>query len=194
MHGNTSRYPLLPQNLIFGYFIILGYFGAVKPPKIENLWTKSRVLQPAKSFFMLGTWNFAWELIFHRCSLHFWGIFESEHSMWGFEAVKDPKNAIFQAKITKITKIAITQPFLKLETSDFAQKYIYPSYTSPYIRFWPQKYLTSTFGWWKVPFLDIFGDEMAPKSWFFSKNHKNRFKGVIFYARNLKFCMRAYFS
>ena len=52
--------------------------------------------------------------------------------MWGFEAVKDPKNAIFQAKITKI---AITQPFLKLETSDFAQKYIYPSYTSPYIWF-----------------------------------------------------------
>ena len=55
--------------------------------------------------------------------------------MWGFEAVKDRKNAIFQAKITKITKIAITQPFLKLETSDFAQKYIYPFYTSPRIRF-----------------------------------------------------------
>ena len=51
--------------------------------------------------------------------------------MWGFEAVKDRKNAIFQAKITKITKIAITQPFLKLETSDFAQEYMYPSYTSP---------------------------------------------------------------
>ena len=81
--------------------------------------------------------------------------------MWGFEAVKDPKNAIFQAKITKI---AITQPFLKLETSDFAQKYMFPSYTSPCIRFWPQKYPSSTFGWWKVPFLDIFGDEMAPKS------------------------------
>ena len=41
--------------------------------------------------------------------------------MWGLEAVKDPKNAIFQAKITKIVT---TQPFLKLEISDFAQKYI----------------------------------------------------------------------
>ena len=143
---------------------------------------------------MLGTWFFAWELIFHRCQFFLWGTFKPNHSKWGFGGVNIPKNVIFSAKFTKITKISITRSFLKFDTFYFAQKYIYPSYTSPYIRFWPQKYLTSTFGWWKVPFLDIFGDEMAPKSWFFSKNHKNRFKGVIFYARNLKFCMRAYFS
>ena len=94
------KVPFTARIYIFGVFHNFGVFhgvggGRVNPPKIEDLCTKSRVHIPDQSFFMLGTWFFAWELIFHRCQFHLWGTFKSDHSIWGFGGVKDPKNSIF---------------------------------------------------------------------------------------------------
>ena len=53
--------------------------------------TKSQVQSPDQSFFMIGTWNFGWEHIFHRCPCHSGGTVKPDHSIWGLEGVKDPK-------------------------------------------------------------------------------------------------------
>ena len=59
--------------------------------------------------------------------------------------------------LNEIIKIVITQPFLKFETSDFEQKYIWPSHACPYNRVYTQKYHKSTFGVIRAPYLDFLG-------------------------------------
>ena len=86
-------------------------------------------------------------------------------------------------KIREIIKIVITQSILELGPPIFAWKHIKVPFTATKLNFW----VFHNFG--------VFRGCETPKN----REFVNKITGpstseVIFYARDLKFCMRAYFS
>ena len=78
LHGNLSSYPVLPENIILGYFIFLGYLTG----QTYKNWKDVYKITGPESRSVIFYARDPKEHIFHRCPCHLGGTVKHGHSIW----------------------------------------------------------------------------------------------------------------